>query len=61
MPNVSNLVKKVDYNTKINEIEGKIDNHNHDKYVTTSEFNNSTAKVLKLANLVAKTNSDILN
>ena len=35
IPNVSSLVKKNDYNTKINEIEKKITDHNHDKYVTT--------------------------
>ena len=63
IPNVSNLVKKTDYSTKIGEIQGKINNHNHEKYITIPEFNNLTAKVfdarLKLANLVTKTNSDI--
>ena len=34
--NASNLVKKSDYHTKINEIENKITDHNHDKYITTS-------------------------
>ena len=34
-PNVSNLVKKTDYNTKINEIEKKTTDHNDDKYITT--------------------------
>ena len=38
--NVSNLVKKTDYNTKIGEIENKITtDHDHDKYITTKEFN----------------------
>ena len=46
IPNVSNLVTKTDYNTKINEIEKKITNHNHDKYITTSEFNNLAANLL---------------
>ena len=60
---VSNLVKKIDYNTKINEIEKKITDHNHDKYITTPEFNKLTsenfAARLKQANLASK--SDIAN
>ena len=39
IPSVSNLVKKTDYNTKITEIEKKLTDHNHDKYITTPEFN----------------------
>ena len=39
IPSVSNLVKKTDYNTKITDIENKLNNHNHDKYIDTSEFN----------------------
>ena len=39
IPDVSGLVKKTDYNTKINEVEKKITDHNHNKYITTSEFN----------------------
>ena len=38
IPDVSGLVKKTDYNTKTNEMEKKITDHNHDKYITTSEF-----------------------
>ena len=34
-----NLVKKTDYNSKITEIENKLNDHNHDKYIDTSEFN----------------------
>ena len=34
--------KTTDYNTKINKIESKITDHNHDKYVTTPEFNKLT-------------------
>ena len=45
IPNVSSLVTKTDYNTKINEIENKINNHNHDKYITIPEFNNLTSGV----------------
>ena len=36
------LVQKTDYNTKIYEIEEKINNHDHDKYITTQEFNKLT-------------------
>ena len=38
IPSVSSLVKETDYNTKITEIENKLNNHNHDKYITTPEF-----------------------
>ena len=31
----SNLVTKIDYNTKINEIENKANDHDHAKYMTT--------------------------
>ena len=43
---VSNLVKKTDYNTKISEIENEITGHDHDKYITTPEFNKLTAENL---------------
>ena len=54
----SNLVKKSDYDTKIGEIEKKILDHNHDKYIATQEFNkmmtdNFAARV-KQANLASK-------
>ena len=59
IPNVSGLVKKTDYSTKINEIESKITDHNHDKYITTPEFNKLTTENfkarLKQADLVTKT------
>ena len=45
IPSVSNLVKKTDYNTKVTEIENKFNNHNHDKYIDTSEFNKLGADV----------------
>ena len=38
-PNVSGLVIKTDHNTKITEIETKLTGHDHDKYITTPEFN----------------------
>ena len=59
IPNVSNLVKKTDYDTKVNEIEKKITDHKHDKYITTLAFNKLTAANfaagLAQANLVTKT------
>ena len=51
---VSSLVKKTDYNTKISEILNKANDPNHDKYVTTSEFNTMAADVFK-ARLAAQT------
>ena len=39
--------KKTDYDTKIGEIEKKILDHNHTKYITTQELNKLT-KVDKL-------------
>ena len=61
-PNISSLVKKTDYDTKITEIEKKLTNHNHDKYITTPEFNNLAASVfnarLTEANLITKTDFD---
>ena len=48
------------FNTKISEVENKIPNH--DKYITTSEFNKLTAENyatgLKQANLMTKTDFD---
>ena len=62
IPSVSNLVKKTDYNTKVTEIENKLNNHNHDKYIDTSEFNKLAADVFNAriaqANLITKTDFD---
>ena len=59
---VSNLVKKTDYNTKITDVENKLNNHNHDKYITTLEFNTLAADVfiarLAQANLITKADFD---
>ena len=58
IPDISSLVKKTDYNTKISDIEKqitdhspdeyiiekKITNHTHDEYITTPEFNRLTTK-----------------
>ena len=58
IPSISGLVKKADYNTKITDIENILSNHNHDKYVATSEFNTLAANVfnarLAQANLITK-------
>ena len=35
IPNISSLVEKADYNTKITEIEKKLTDHDHCKYITT--------------------------
>ena len=61
IPNVSNLVKK-NYNTKINETEQIINDHDQSsKYITTPEFNKLTVESftarLKQAKLARK--SDI--
>ena len=62
IPDVSSLVTKTDYNTKVDEIVKKVTDHDHDKYITTSEFNKLTAENfaerLAHANLVEKTNID---
>ena len=59
------LLKKIDYNTKVTEInfyKVKLNNHNHDKYIDTQEFNKLAADVfnarLAQANLITKTNFD---
>ena len=60
IPSVSYLVNKTYYNTKVTEIENKLTNHNHDKYIDTQEFNKLAADVfnarLAQANLIKKKN-----
>ena len=62
IPSVSYLVKKTDYDTKVSEIERKITDHNHDKYITTPEFNKLTNENfdarLAQVDLVTKTDFD---
>ena len=62
------LLKKTNYNTKINKIEKEnIIDHSHFKYITTPEFNKLTAENfaarLAQANLVPKTdfNNELIN
>ena len=58
IPSVSTLVKITDNNTEITEIENKLINHNHDKYIDTLEFNKLATDVfnarLTQANLITK-------
>ena len=60
LPDVINLVNKTDYNTKVTEIEKKLNNHTHDTYIDTSEFNKLTVDVFnaRIANLITKTEFD---
>ena len=62
IPDVSTLVKKTNYNTKVTETENKVTNHNHDKYIDTSEFNELAADVFNAriaqANLITKIEFD---
>ena len=62
IPSITGLVKKTDYNTNITDIENILNNHNHDKYVATSEFNALVANVfntrLAQANLTTKADFD---
>ena len=61
-PDVSILVKKTGYNTKVTEVENKLNNHNHDKCIDASEFNKLAADVfnarLAQANLITRTDFD---
>ena len=56
------MVKKTNYNTKVTKIENKLNNHNHDKYIDTPEFNKLAADDfnarLAQAILITKTNFD---
>ena len=58
MNNISSSVKKIGLNAEINEMEKNVTDSNHDKYITTSEFNKFTAEIssvtLAQANLLTK-------
>ena len=62
IPNVSNLVKKQIITLTLQKLKIKINNHNHDKYIDTQEFNKLSADVfnarLAQANLITKTEFD---
>ena len=55
-------LKKKDNNTKVTDIENKLNNHNHDKFIDTQEFNKLAADVFNVriaqANLITKTDFD---
>ena len=62
-PNVSNSIKKTNYNTKISKIEKKIaTDQNHDKYITTQEFSKLTSEsfTARLKQATLKSKSDIV-
>ena len=54
---ISSHAKKTDYNIKITKVKNKL-NHNHDKYIDTSEFNKLAADAFNVriaqANLITK-------
>ena len=56
------LSKKTDYDTNITEIENKLTDHSHDKYIATADFNKLSTDVfnarLTQANLITKTDFD---
>ena len=56
---VCSLVKKTNCDTKISELEKKLTDHNHVKYITTPQFNTLAADVfnarLAQANLITET------
>ena len=56
------LLTKTNYNTQINETEKELTDHNHDKHITTLEFNTLGASVfnrrLAQAKLITKTDFD---
>ena len=62
VPNISTLVKKTVYDTKISKIEKKVADHKLDEYITTPEFYKFSAEVfderINQANLVTKTDFD---
>ena len=53
---------KTDYSTKVADIENKLNNHNHDKYIDTSEFNKLASDVFNARiaqeSLITKTDFD---
>ena len=54
--------RKTNYDTKTSELEKNLTDHNHEKYITTPEFNNLAASVfnarLAQASLITRTDFD---
>ena len=59
---LASQLKKTPYSSKVTEIEAKLNNHKHDKYIDTPEFNKLATDVLNAklaqANLITKTELD---
>ena len=57
------MVKKTDCNTKVTKVENKLNNHNHDRYIDTQEFDKLAPDVfnarLAQAHLITKTEFDV--
>ena len=55
-------LKKTNYDTKISKLEKKLTDHNHEKYITTPEFNTLAADVFNVrlaqADLLTKLDFD---
>ena len=49
------MLKKKDYDTKVTEIENELNNHNHDKYIDTQEFDKLAADIFNAGIAKAKT------
>ena len=61
IPSVSSLVERIDQNTRIIELEQKLTNHDHGKYITTPKCNTLAAVFnarLAQANMITKTDFD---
>ena len=54
-------LKKSDFNTKFNKIEKKTTDRNHDKYITTVEYNNRRNFAARLGQENLATKSDVAN
>ena len=58
---VENKIPSINNKEKITEVDNKLNNHNHDKYITTPEFNTLAAVFnarLAQGNLITKTDFD---
>ena len=62
MPSVNSLVKKQTITQKLLKLKNKFTDHNHDKYITTPEFNTLAADIfnarLTQVNLITNTDFD---